>query len=158
MVILGLLLLLSAAGLAVDMAMQNTSSISVDAVGQTFSLCPGWLFVAGIAAGAIALLPMVKVSAGVARRRRRRAALVESKTSLEGLQAERDRLAVQLERERAGRTSTPAVGDRESAVIDLADERQSEPARGDYAGGRAPSADRREPVGSGRRGIFNRRH
>lgn len=41
MAILGLLLLLAAGGLAVDVVVQNTSSISVDAVGQTFSLSPG---------------------------------------------------------------------------------------------------------------------
>jgi hypothetical protein len=164
--ILGLLLLLAAGGLAVDVVLQNASSISVDAVGATFSISPGWLFVAGLATGAIAMLGVSLIVAGMARARRRRSSLVNSRSSVQDLQAERDRLAVQLERERAARTATtagprrndgPAVHDDQSAVIDLADERHSEPASEDYAavpGG----ADRREPVESGRRGLFHRRH
>lgn len=172
MAILGLLLLLSAAGLALDVVVQNTSSISVDAVGETFSLSPGWLFVAGMATGVIAVLGGSMLVAGMARARRRRSALVNSRSSVQDLQAERDRLAVELERERAARTATtvgprrhngPAVHDDEAAVIDLADERHSEPASGDYAAvpgaaGREPAVDRREPVESGRRGLFHRRH
>jgi hypothetical protein len=153
MAILGLLLLLSAAGLAVEIVVQNTSSISVDAVGETFSLSPGWLFVAGMAAGVIAMLGVSMLVAGMARARRRRSALVNSRSSVQGLEAERDRLAGELERERAGRTSTttnprhngPAVHDDDSAVIDLSDERH-------------PAADRPEPVESCRRGLFHRRN
>ena len=135
MAILGLLLLLSAVGLAVDVVLQNTSSISVDAVGLNFSLSPGWLFVAGVATGVIGLLGVSMLVAGMARARRRRAALVESRNNLDFLQAERDRLAEQLERERAGRTSTTAGprhpngstvdDDDESVVIDLDDGRRS---------------------------------
>lgn len=167
MAILGLLLLLSAAGLAVDVVLQNTSSISVDAVGLNFSLSAGWLFVAGVATGVIGLLGASMIVAGTARARRRRSAVAESRSSLEGLQAERDRLAVQLERERAERTS---------AVIDLDDDRRSEATSADYAAerrseatsadyaavpsgaGREPAAGRREPVESGRHGLFHRRH
>ena len=154
MAILGLLLLLSAAGLSVDVVVQNTSSISVDAVGQTFDLSPGWLFVAGMATGVIAMLGVSMLVAGMARAKRRRSALVNSRSSVEDLQAERDRLAVQLERERAARTAStdgprrhdgPAAHDDKAEVIDLADERH-------------PAADRREPVESGRRGLFQRRH
>jgi hypothetical protein len=157
-VILGLLLLLSAAGLAVDAVVQNTLPVSVDAVGQTFSLSPGWLFVAGMAAGVIAVLGVSLLVTGTARARRRRSALVNTRSSVQELQAERDRLAVELERERAARTTTtvgprrhdgPAVDDDNSAVIDLADERRTEPATGDYV-------DRREPAGSARRGLFHR--
>lgn len=157
MAILGLLLLLAAGGLAVDVVVQNTSSISVEAVGTTFTMSPGWLFVVGLAAGVIGLLGVSLLAAGITRARRRRAALAESRNNLQDLQAERDRLAVELERQRAARTATtvgprrhdgPAVDDDEAAVIDLADERHSEPA----------SEDRREPVESGRRGLFHRRH
>jgi hypothetical protein len=158
MAILGLLLLLSAVGLTVDVVWQNTASISVDALGQTISLSPGWLFVAGVGTGAIGLLGVSMLVAGMARARRRRAALVESRSSLESLQAERDRLAVELERERA------RVSDEEGAVIDLDDERRAEPTPADYAAvpsaaGREPAVDRRhEPVESGRHGLFSRRH
>src|SRR5687768_7750078 len=144
MAILGLLLLLAGAGLAVDVVLQNTSSISVDAVGETLSLSPGWLFVAGMATGVIAMLGVSMLIAGMARARRRRGALVNSRSSVQDLQAERDRLAVALERERAPRTSTTgsrhngsAGRDDESAMIDLAD-------------GHERAADRREPVESGR--------
>lgn len=166
MVILGLLLLLSATGLAIDVAVENPASIGVDAVGQRLSLSGGWLFVAGIATGMAGLVGMGLVSAGLVRSRRRRAALVASRTSLEGLRAERDQLAVALERERSGRPSTPAerrhhpaaVGDPEPAVIDLADERHSERLPGGDGGARRPSPEqRREPVASGRRGLFHRR-
>lgn len=163
MPILGLLLLLSAAGLAVHMVMENTSSISVDAVGETFSLTSGWLFVAGVATGVIAMLGVSLIVAGMARARRRRGALVDSRSSAQDLQAERDRLAEELERERAGRSGA-SVGSRRNGArdeeeIDLADERRSERASGDYdASDRESAADRREPVESGRRGLFHRRH
>jgi hypothetical protein len=133
MAILGLLLLLSAVGLAVNVVLENSSSISVDAVGESFSMSPGWLFVAGVATGLIALLGVGMLVVGMARARRRRTALVESRDSLQGLQAERDRLAVQLERERAARTATtagtgrddgPIADDDDPAVIDLDDDRR----------------------------------
>ena len=178
MAVLGLLLLLSAAGLTLDVVLENTSSISVDGVGQTFSLSSGWLFVAGVATGAIGLLGVSMLVAGLARTRRHRAALVESTDSLQGLQVERDRLAEQLDRERAERTLTTtaprqhgarterdaesAVIDHDEAVIDLADDRPAE-ASADYAAvpsdaGPEPAADRHEPVGSGRHSLFHRRH
>ena len=164
MAILGLLLLLAAGGLAVDVVLQNTSSTSVEAAGATFSMSLGWLFVAGLATGVIAILGVRMLVAGVARARRRRSDFVNSRSSVQDLQAERDRLAVQLERERAARTANtvgsqrhdgPAVHDDDkNAEIDLADERHPEPASEDYAG----VPDRREPVESGRRGLFHRRH
>lgn len=160
MAILGLLLLLAAGGLAVDMVVQNTSSISVDAVGQTFSLSPGWLFVAGAAAGAIALLGLSMLVGGMTRARRRRSTLRNTRSSVQDLQDERDRLAVELERERAGRTTTTvgarrnddrALRDDNSGEIDLADERH---ARTTTSGDDV--ADRREPIETGRRGLFHR--
>ncbi len=135
MAILGLLLLLSAAGLAVGVVLENTASITVDAVGATFSLSPGWLFIAGVATGTIALLGLGMLAGGITQARRRRTALVETRDSLQGLQAERDRLAVELERERAARFSTTAAPrdddglaahSDDSAVIDL-DERSPAP-------------------------------
>ena len=153
MAIFGLLLLLAAAGLAVEAVVQNTASINVDAVGETFSLSPGWLFVAGIATGAVAMLGLSMLVAGMTRARRRRSALANTQSSVQDLEAERNRLAVELERERSARTAA-TVGSRrhdgravhdESAEIDLADERHSE-----------PPDHRREPVGSGRRGLFRR--
>lgn len=107
----------------------------------------------------IALLGVGMLVAGMARARRRRSALVKTRSSVEELQAERDRLAVELERERAARTTTTvgasrhderAVRDDRSAEIDLADERHAERTSADDA------ADRREPIETGRRGLFHR--
>jgi len=104
MAVLGLFLLLAAAGLSLDVVFQNTSSISVDAVGQTVTLSSGWLFVAGVATGAIGLIGVGMLIGGLARARRRRAALAESSSTMQDLQADRDRLAEQLDHERAGQT------------------------------------------------------
>src|ERR1700682_1833005 len=106
MAVLGLLLLVSAVGLSLDVVFQNTSSISVDALGQTFTLSPGWLFVAGVITGAVGLLGGTLLMGGMARARRRRRALAESRGTSQVLQADRDRLAAELDHERAGRTST----------------------------------------------------
>jgi len=170
MAVLGLLLLLSAAGLAADLVWRNTASIDAEALGQTFSLSSGWLFAAGAATGAIGLLGLSMVVAGIRRARRRRAAIAESRDSLQGLQSERDRLAVELERER--RTSATASARRhagpgghyhEPGVIDLGDDRRTEPASPDdvavgSGAGRSGAAERRDGVGSGRHGLFHRRH
>lgn len=156
MAVLGLLLLLAAAGLAADVVWRNTASVDVEALGQTFSLDSGWLFAAGAATGAIALLGISMVVAGIRRARRRRASLAESRNNLQGLQSERDRLAVELERERAGRTS-----EREPGVIDLGDERRTPPASDDVAVGSGAGrgvSDRRNGADSGRSGLFSRRH
>jgi hypothetical protein len=90
MILLGLMLILAAGGLTLDVVIQNTASINVDALGQTFILSPGWLFVAGVIAGAVALLGVTMILGSVARARRRRNAL-----------------AGDLYHERAARTSTP---------------------------------------------------
>jgi hypothetical protein len=146
MPILGLLLLLSAVGLTVDVVLRNTASMDADAMGQTFSLTSGWLFAAGAATGAIGLLGVSILVAGISRARRRRATLIQSRNSVQGLQAERDRLAAELERERAARTSAtggtglgrePGRPEDDEGVIDLGDDRR---------------------VGSGRGGLFSRRH
>lgn len=171
MAILGLLLLVCAAGLAVNVVLENTSSINVDVLGASYSLSPGWLFVAGIATGVIGLLGASILVAGMTRARRRRAALAESSSSVEYLQAERDRLAVELERERSARTpATANTGrhegrdrrDDDSSVIDLGDERRSERTGDDYTPARSAeretTSDRRDPVESGRHGLFHRRN
>jgi len=71
MAILGLILLLAAGGLTLDVVVKNTSNINVNAVGQTFTLSPGWLFVAGVVAGAVGLLGVTMILGSVARAHRR---------------------------------------------------------------------------------------
>jgi hypothetical protein len=164
MAVLGLLLLVSAVGLGLDVVFQNTSSISVDALGQTFTLSSGRLFLAGVVTGAVGLLGLTLLSDGMARARRRRVALTESRGAAEELQADRDRLAAELDHERAGRTSTPAPLQHPGPA-----EREHRPAAVDLTGeerrGSAPTedaavADARgsEPVAAGRHGIFHRRN
>jgi hypothetical protein len=109
MAVLGLLLLLSAAGLTLDVVVQNSASINVDVLGQTFSVSPGWLFAAGAAAGAVGLLGVILVVGGVRRARRRRVALADSRGTVQALRSDRDRLAAELDQERADRTSTSAT-------------------------------------------------
>jgi len=106
MAVLGLLLLLCATGLTLDVVFQNTASINVDAVGQTFTLSSGWLFVAAVATGAVGLLGVTTVLGGIARARHRRAILTRSRGTTNDPQTDRDRLAAELDCERAGRTST----------------------------------------------------
>lgn len=160
MAVLGLLLLLSAAGLTLDVVVQNTASSNVDVFGQTFSVSPGWLFAAGVAAGAVGLLGVILVVGGVTRARRRRVALADSRESAQALRSDRDRLAAQLDQERADRTSRSAAPlhprgvplDGTSAeAVDLASaapSSNSDPAA--LPGGR-------EPVAVGRHSLFHRR-
>lgn len=169
MMILGLILVACAVGLGVDAVLENPSSISVDTLGTSFSLSPGWLFVAGIATGVIGLLGLSMVVTGMARARRRRASLAESKESVQSLQAERDRLAVELERERNARTATAGAPHAEAsrvearreerpADIDVSDRRFVESAPADDVTRTGRTGERTEPVGSGRHGLFQRRH
>jgi hypothetical protein len=164
MAVLGLLLLLSAVGLSLDVIFQNTSSIRVDTLGQTFTLSSGWLFVAGVITGAVGLLGVAMLFGGMARARRRRVALAQSRGASEELQADRDHLAAELDRERARRTSTtPAASQRGAAAgppsgsaIDLVgEERRAGSAPTDDAV--LADANNREPVAAGRHGIFHRR-
>jgi hypothetical protein len=163
MAVLGLLLLLSAVGLSLDVVFQNTSSISVDALGQTFTLSSGWLFVAGVITGAVGLLGLTLLWGGMARARRRRVALAESRGTSQKLQADRDRLAAELDHERAGRTSTTPAHLKHSTAAQESGP-VVDPASEQLPTGSAPSedaasadADGRDPVAPGRHGIFHRR-
>jgi hypothetical protein len=163
MAVLGLLLLLSAVGLSLDVVFQNTSSISVDTLGQTFTLSSGWLFVAGVITGAVGLLGVTLLLGGMARARRRRVALAQSRGASEELQADRDRLAAELDHERAGRTSTTTAPSQHNAAarenrpaIDLAsEERQADSAATKDTA--MADSNGREPVAAGHHGIFHRR-
>jgi hypothetical protein len=103
MVVLGLLAFLAAVGLAFDVAWQNTASIRVDALGQAFTVSPGWTFAIGAMTGVFGLIGGLLFLSGLARAHRRRLAVKASHGAAEELQAERDRLAAALEAERAAR-------------------------------------------------------
>src|SRR3954463_2233969 len=99
MALVGLLLIALAAGFTIDVFVENTANIDVDVLGRTFVVTPGWLVIAGVAALATCLVGARLVAVGIARARRRRAALRDAQVAA----GERDQLAEQLaaERERA---------------------------------------------------------
>ena len=163
MAVLGLLLLLSAVGLSLDVVFQNTSSISVDALGQTFTLSSGWLFVAGVITGAVGLLGVILLLGAMARARRRRVALAQSRGTSQELQADCDRLAAELDHERAGRIPTTATASKHNAAtarengpaVDLSREERAGSAPTEDAA--LAGTDGREPVAAGRHGIVHGR-
>jgi hypothetical protein len=165
MAVLGLLLLLGATGLTLDVVFQNTSSINVDALGQSFTLSTGWLFVAAVATGAVGLLGVTMLLGGMARARHRRAVLAESRGTTQDLQTDRDRLAAQLDQERAERASTPSASWPQAAPAAHNDPAAPVELTGEQRrAGSAPTQDPaladddgREPVAAGHHGIFHRR-
>jgi len=108
-VIVGLLLMVVAAGFTVDVFAQNTDRVDVDVLGRTFAVAPGWIVVAGIAALVVFVIGARVIGAGITRARRRRTTLRTAHLAGE----ERDRLAQQLASERAAheRSQPAANGD-----------------------------------------------
>jgi hypothetical protein len=103
MAVLGILVLLAAVGVSLDVLWENTTAMDIDALGRTFSLSPGWLFVIGVAVGVVGLLGLVMFLGGLGRARQRRLAVKESHGEAAELAGERDRLAKELEKERLAR-------------------------------------------------------
>jgi hypothetical protein len=103
MAVLGLLLFAAAAGLTVDVLSQNTTTMHVHAVGQTYAMSHGGVFLAGVVTAVAGLCGFWLFASGMARSRRRRAMLRETQGTTEELKAERDRLATALVAERAAR-------------------------------------------------------
>jgi flagellar biosynthesis/type III secretory pathway M-ring protein FliF/YscJ len=96
MTLIGLVLIALAAGITVDVFVENTGTVDVDVLGRTFSVGPGWIVVVGIAALAVFVLGVRFLTLGIRRRRRRRAALRDAESATR----ERDVLAQQLAAER----------------------------------------------------------
>ena len=103
MFILGIVITLAAAGFVVDVVVANTTTISAHALGRTFTISPGWLVVVGVIAGAVGVLGLMMTLDGVRRAQARRRQIARTHEAASALQAERDRLAAELEAERAGR-------------------------------------------------------
>ncbi len=99
MVLIGLVLVAAAVGFTIDVFVENTASIDVDVLGRTFVVSPGWLVVAGLVAVVALLVGARLVVGGLSRSRRRRMELRTARVAAQ----ERDRLARQLEVERAER-------------------------------------------------------
>lgn len=113
MTAIGLIILLVAAGLAVDIVVENTKTLDASVVGQTLTgVNIGGFFVAGVIVGAAALLGLSLLIAGLRRTRmkaRERKHLVRENRGAGQVAAERDRLAAQLEAERATRSVPPTA-------------------------------------------------
>jgi hypothetical protein len=113
MVVLGLLLLLAAGALTAAVVLANTDAATVAAFGQSASgLTIGGLFLAGAITGAIAILGLTMMLAGLARRRTRRVGL---KREMRDVRDERETLAEENARLRdelaASRSTTYAGAD-----------------------------------------------
>ena len=139
MVVLGLLLLLAAGGLTAAIVVANTDAVTVTAFEQSASgLTIGGLFLAGVVTGAIAILGLTMMLAGLSRRRARRVGL---KREMRDVRDERETLAEENARLRdelaASRSASPAYGDEAVYPDDTA--------------GRHADTDRTE-----HRGLFNR--
>jgi len=119
MTAIGLIILLVAAGLTVDIILENTKTLDASLIGQTLTgVNIGGFFIAGVIVGAAALLGLSLFIAGLRRARtkaRERKHLVRENRGVGEVAAERDQLAAQLEAERATRsvppTATYAVAD-----------------------------------------------
>ena len=125
MILLGLLLMAACAALAADAVIQNSHAITATAFNQPIShLSLGALFVAGTVVGLLFALGLLMFTGGVGRagrkRRERKLAAREAQAETDALREHNDRLAAQLERERA-ETPYPTDGADSTTVTDNAE-------------------------------------
>jgi hypothetical protein len=181
MVVLGLLLLAASVGIGGYIAGINTDSLTFDAFGQTYTSDMWSFFLIGAALGALAVLGLWLMLAGLRRARRRhvedKEVVMETRSRVDELADENAALRDELARQRSiteeAATRTPVVetgvmgaGERDTILTrdgdGIAD--RSEPA---YAGGTVypddpPSADRETPAfdetasGTKHRTLFGR--
>ena len=86
MVLIGVVLLIAAGAVGIDIAAENDAALTIDAFGRTFDTTVGGAIVTGIVIGLVAALALLLITQGTSRVRRVRR---ESKATVE----ERDRLA-----------------------------------------------------------------
>jgi hypothetical protein len=115
MVLLGLLLMLGCAALAVDAVVQNTSTMHAIAFSQPITdLSLGALFVAGCVVGLLFALGVALFTGGLgraARKRRERRAAAEASAEAESLRAENARLQQEAAARNEGAAATPYPDD-----------------------------------------------
>jgi uncharacterized integral membrane protein len=119
MVVLGLFLLVLAGALTAAMVLQNTDASSASVLGQAVTGTTGTLFLAGVITGAVALLGIMLMMAGVTRGRGRRRGLKNQvrteRGEKESLADENARLQRELEQARSGSDVYPADADTNAA-------------------------------------------
>ena len=132
MVVLGLFLLLIAGLVTAGMVLQNTDASSASLFGQAVTGTVGGLFLAGVITGAVALLGVMLMLAGLTRRRARRASL--------------------------RRQVRDAHGERESLAEENARLKSELQARGSegYPGGDTVPSESTSESTSGKHGLFHR--
>jgi hypothetical protein len=99
MVLIGLFLVVVAAGFTADVFLENHHHVDMDVLGRTVTVTPGWIVLAGIIALAVFVIGARLLALGVRRARHRKAAL----RSAESATRERDELVQQLTAEREAR-------------------------------------------------------
>jgi hypothetical protein len=104
-VLIGLLLIGVAAGFTVDVFLENAHHVDVDVLGRTFTVAPGWIVIAGVAAFATFMMGARLVALGTRRARRRRSLL----RGAESAARERDQLTQQLAAERERKDEVAAT-------------------------------------------------
>lgn len=111
MVALGLLLVLVAGIVTAAVVIQNTDASSASVFGQAIHGTIGGLFLAGVIAGAVALLGVMLMIAGATRRRHRRLGLKrqvrDARGEKESLAEENARLQNELTSSRSDSTAYP---------------------------------------------------
>ena len=115
MVLLGLLLLAACAVVAVEVAISNTDTATFEAFTQSFSdLSMGGLFLLGCVLGAVAVLGLWMIMAGLRMSRRRRLenkhVVTETRSRVDELEDENDALRAELERDRSTTATAAATG------------------------------------------------
>jgi hypothetical protein len=109
MVIIGVLLLVAAVVVLIDMALASDGVVNVHLFGwHPGGLGPGRFLLLGAIIGVVGTLGVISILAGQARARRRRK---ESKRNLQGTREENKRLAAELDEQRAraaAEASSPA--------------------------------------------------
>jgi uncharacterized membrane protein YciS (DUF1049 family) len=113
MVLLGLLLLAACVVVAVEVAISNTDTATFEAFTQSFSdMTLAGLFLLGCALGALALLGLWMIFAGMRRARYRhretKHMVTETRSRVDELEDENEALRAQLDRERTA--TAPADG------------------------------------------------
>ncbi|HEV7209653.1 MAG TPA: hypothetical protein VGN54_13075 [Mycobacteriales bacterium] len=157
MFVVGLILLLAAAGVAADLIVQNAHTLHVNFFNATVSNASiSAAVVAGLVLAAIGALGLLFMISGGARSRRRRLAhreqlaLRDEESARAG--AERDQLAAELEKEQQARRRAEAESG--VPVAGSAGSAGEQPAVGD--GPVQPAVDR-EAAGRGRHSLLGRR-
>ena len=126
MILLGLLLMLACAALAVDAVVQNGHIVHGVAFNQSIShLSLGAMFVAGAVVGLLFALGLLMFTGGIGRagrrRRERRAAVREARAENDALREHNERLAAELDAERTAGTypadGRAGSGDEEAARL-----------------------------------------